>query len=477
MAGVGLELRSSYQERKSFLGLFRVFGYAASLAGGPWLVTIIAVALLCIMGLKKYSWGELTVFTASAMYAFAGSILLTAPLLLPLGRFLADQSFVGRMDQRRMLLAVEAALWPAGLLLGFGGAWYFLPDTLSNPLVYRVSAALLTAALSALWPVIVYLDFRRKFAHPFYAFILGSMVALAAGYLAETYFGASGFMAGYTLGVYIIYGILLAAALERSALPARTWEQEMPYLRSSARKFAALAWTGLFYNLGIWADKFVFWYFAGAPVAPDARLRVHHTYDIATFMAYLVMIPGIAYFLLVVESSFYKEFRKYLSSVESDPYNAVEAGRKTLVGRMNRQVYYLLELQFLLTVAAAFIGPAVFRTMGLNEQGIPIYRVLIWAASLQVMLWVDVLLLFYFEFRVEAVAVALFFCISNAALSWLSLAAPGLTPGWGYLASVFFSVLLGFALLQERLKDLHRHIFHLHVVQPPPPPEAAAPRP
>ncbi len=468
MAGVGIELQASFLKRRSYLRLLKIFGYATSLAGGPWLVASITVALLCVFGIKQYSWHEMTLFAVVVMYAFAGSVLFVSPFALSFGRYLADQTFVGRLNQRRMFLLLEAVIVPLAAVTGYFAARHFLPDSVVHASAYRLLAAALFTFLAGLWPVMTYLDFRRRLSHPMIAFVAGSLAALASSWWFRRYLDSTGYMAGFTLGMGLIYAALFFSALHRPVGAARDLKAEKPYLEAARPKFAALILIGVFYNLGIWMDKFVIWSTRGTVVWPESPLRVLHVYDIATFMAYLLLIPGIAYFLLVVESSFYEKFREYLAGLESDPYHEVEEKRAGLVRGLFRQAAYLAELQAILTVIAFFIGPALFRTLGLPAEGVPIYRVLIWAASFQVMLWMGILLLLYFEFRREALLAAVGFCFANTVLTYASLNSPGWVLGWGYALSALAAGVFSLWALHVRLKDLHRHIFRLHFVEPPP---------
>lgn len=62
--------------------------------------------------------------------------------------------------------------------------------------------------------------------------------------------------------------------------------------------------TGLFYNLGIWVDKFIFWLHPVTGSTVIGPLRASLVYDLPVFLAYLAIIPGMAVFLVRMETDF-----------------------------------------------------------------------------------------------------------------------------------------------------------------------------
>ncbi|MFS9669432.1 exopolysaccharide Pel transporter PelG, partial [Klebsiella pneumoniae] len=72
------------------------------------------------------------------------------------------------------------------------------------------------------------------------------------------------------------------------------------------RRFAypSLMLIGLLYNLGIWLDKFMFWYAPGTGQQVFGPLNASVIYDIPVFLAYLGIIPGMAVFLVRIETDF-----------------------------------------------------------------------------------------------------------------------------------------------------------------------------
>ena len=71
------------------------------------------------------------------------------------------------------------------------------------------------------------------------------------------------------------------------------------------------------HNLGIWADKFMFWYFPPTSDAIIGGLRASLIYDLPVFLSYLSIIPGMAVFLVRIETDFVEFYDKFYDAVRS----------------------------------------------------------------------------------------------------------------------------------------------------------------
>src|SRR5581483_10055819 len=104
---------------------------------------------------------------------------------------------------------------------------------------------------------------------------------------------------------------------------------------------------------------------------------------------------------------------------------------------LRRRVNNLFELEVVIAALGLLIGSFVLRRLGLNDATVHIFQILIGAAFFQVLFWITLILLLYFEFRWAALVNTLLFVGLNLALTAANQrwgAAWGY--GWGYLASV-----------------------------------------
>src|SRR5256885_16289915 len=74
--------------------------------------------------------------------------------------------------------------------------------------------------------------------------------------------------------------------------------------------FPALIGIGVLYNLGIWIDKFMFWYYPPTSQQIIGGLRASPIFDLPGFLSYLSIIPGMAGFPGGPGTHFVEEYDK-----------------------------------------------------------------------------------------------------------------------------------------------------------------------
>jgi uncharacterized membrane protein len=102
----------------------------------------------------------------------------------------------------------------------------------------------------------------------------------------------------------------------------------------------------------------------------------------------------------------------------------------------------------------------------MDENTVGIFRVLVGAAFFQVLFWIHLILLLYFEFRGRALAMVVLFTAANAGLTWVNAVhTPWLGYGWGYLAAIAASTLVSWLTLRNGVANLNRHIFFINAAR------------
>ncbi len=460
MAGIGLELKR-LQRGSSYVTVARVFGYSLALSVGPWLATIFAVGFVSLIGQRFLGLPDMVFFTSTVMYIFAGSLLATGPLFMVFSRYLADRSFLGHMDQRRALAMVQLILVPLSLVIGMMGARHFFPVELGNSWLYQVATAILFASLTGAWCSLAYLDFQKRYATSFFVFAGGCIVSVILAFILR-HQGLDGLLSGFAGGLLLAFVGLLIASMRKPEGASEIEPFSPTFLFSYGKTFSSLAAIGFLYNLGTWIDKFLLWHITGH-IVDGSRMRIFPPYDIATFLSYLIMMPAISYFLVMVETRFYYDYRDYLEHLERSSLRLVEEQRDELWKNLKRHMNNLFELELVVGVVGLFIGSFLLRRLGLDETTVNIFRVLIGAAFFQVLFWIHLILLLYFEFRLRALGMAVLFFVLNTGLTWLNATqAPWLGFGWGYLAAIAICTVASWLVLRNGIANLSRHIFFIN---------------
>ncbi|MCC5731022.1 exopolysaccharide Pel transporter PelG, partial [Klebsiella pneumoniae] len=113
--------------------------------------------------------------------------------------------------------------------------------------------------------------------------------------------GLEGLLGAFVLGHFVLLagmGLLVGKAVP----PARR-VISFDFLQPD-KLYPSLVAVGLLYNLGIWADKFMFWFFPPTSQPIIGHLRASLIYDLPVFLSYLSIIPSMAVFLVRIETDF-----------------------------------------------------------------------------------------------------------------------------------------------------------------------------
>ena len=227
--------------------------------------------------------------------------------------------------------------------------------------------------------------------------------------------------------------------------------------------FPSLALTGLLYNLAIWADKFIFWFNPQTSIEIITPLRGSPIYDLPIFLAYLSIIPGMAVFLLRMETDFVEQYTKFYAAINGGaPLNVILPIYEEMILTIRRGFVEIFKVQGMTIVILLAVGDQLLAWVGIS----PFYRVLLnidlVAVGVQVLLLAVLNVLFYFDYRKEALYLCLLCLTSNIGFTLLSQYLGPAFYGYGFALSVVLTTLIGMAIVSRKLKRLVYETFMLH---------------
>ena len=446
MAGIGFELRKLL-EKDNFMGDMRAFLYAALLSSGPWLLSITCLGVLTALnptGQDVDTDGE--IFRTTVVYVFAYSLIFVGFFQLVLTRYLADQLYLKADDAMLpAFVAVAALVLVGGLGVGFA---VFSPGPL--PWTYKALAIILFDVVCLLWLTMIMLSAVKDYNNIVIGFAVGSILSVAGVWALEPLLGLHGRILGYLLGLVVSVFWFLAIILSEFDQYTVMRRDVLPYFK----KYWDLALIGFIFNLGIWADKFVFWH------APDARLIVtplvvHDFYEGPVFISYLSIVPALAVFLVKVETGFYEHYRRYYQCItEKRPLAALLEEKAAMAGMLKASIREMFIIQGGITALCIVFAPEIIAFGKLSPTQVPLLRISFVGSFLQALMSLTVIILFYFDLRRRVLAVTGCYFLLNAGLSAASIFLGFPFYGYGYCYACFISLLLGFYLLVKTIQDL-----------------------
>ncbi len=445
MAGIGFELRKMLR-RDSYLAEMSAYLYAAMVSSGPWLMSVLCLAVLGLYSYSGFSRLEQDIFRTTIVYVYAFTLIYVGFIQLVVTRYLADRFYLN--DERITLTAFYTSALialAAGTVICGTALWFFeLTST------YKIIALILFLIVAMIWLAMIFLSAVKDFRSIVQAFAVGTTVSVGGAFFFYPIMGLEGYLLGYTVGQALIFFWLLARLLAEFP-PARVWDSAM--LRYFV-KYWELALIGMLFNLAIWIDKMLFW------IAPDSRLivpylRTHDLYEGPIFFAYLTIVPSLAIFLVKVETKFYEHYHDYFAKIVSKKeLSSVIKEKQGMIIMLKESLREILIVQGSLTLLCLLMAPDFITMVGLSPLQKPLLQIALVGALLQVLLSVAVIILFYFDLRKEVLAVTLVFLFTNAGLTWLTIKLGFTFYGYGYCYSCFISLMFSFYIVSRSVRDL-----------------------
>ena len=455
MAGIGFRLRE-LTKTDTWSGLTLAYGFAGVIGSGPWVLSIVGILLIGILNTENlttpYHVGQ---FQISVTYLMAGSLILTSPLQLMITRFIADRLY--EKQDKNVLPNLTGAIF---IVIAASGtvAGLCIVSLFTESVLYRLLMLCGAVILSTIWIVVIVLSGLKAYGAILLAFFVGyGITVLAAMHLGE--FGLEGLLSGFVLGHAILLFMLLVVVFHSYSSEKLI---AFDFLKRS-QIFPSLALTGLLYNLAIWADKFIFWFNPQTSIEIITPLRGSPIYDLPIFLAYLSIIPGMAVFLLRMETDFVEQYTKFYAAINGGaPLNVILPIYEEMILTIRRGFIEIFKVQGMTIVILLAVGDQLLAWVGIS----PFYRVLLnidlVAVGVQVLLLAVLYVLFYFDYRKEALYLCLLCLTSNIGFTLLSQYLGPAFYGYGFALSVVLTTLIGMAIVSRKLKRLVYETFMLH---------------
>ncbi len=452
MAGIGFGLRARLDD-DSFTSTFSAYGYAGIIGAGPWVLSILGVMLVGVLAvLGGVGHAEIERFTTSVTWLMASSLILTGPLQLVFTRWVADRTWEGRdavvnPNLLGALTLVSAASLGIGTLLALA--------LFDEPLAYELLMVANLAALSNVWIVVIFAAGLRRFGLVLGAFALGYASMIGACWWLLPH-GLPGLLTGLLLGHAVLLFALLAAVVPMHPLRAAP---AAAFLRRDA-VFPSLVAVGLGYNLGIWVDKLLFWFHPATSHAVVGPLRGSLIYDLPIFLAYLAVIPGMAVFVLRIETDFAEAHGRFYEAVRGGSTLAeIESRGDRMVRAVRDGLFQICRVQGATVLAMVLLGPRIVAWLGISPGHVQLYYIDLVGVAAQVLVLAVLNVLFYLDRRDDALALVALMLGSNALLTWATLELGPSWYGYGFGVAMALTAFAGLALLSRRLDRIELATF------------------
>ncbi|MBI5208766.1 MAG: exopolysaccharide Pel transporter PelG [Elusimicrobia bacterium] len=450
MAGIGFKLQKLLSG-DDYSSTLKAYGFSTVITAGPFLMTVFLVLFVQYISVGNLTDRGMAYLQSLITYCYAFSLVTVGVSYLVVTRYVADEYYRGHVTS---FSATFFSVFTLNML--FWGPWVFWYFAgLGVGWGMRLNAFLLYAFAVGIWLAMIFLSCAHNFKAITRAFLWGTGASMVASFLWGRLQGLPGYFGGFVLGQGVVFlGLSLSMLREFGYWEAQdhSWVR---YFRLHPR----LAATGFFFNLGIWADKFLFW---ASPQGEwlDPRLRYCWVYDSPMFFSYLSILPSMVYFFLQVETDFFFKYHDYYKGIQDQKSMAVlERRRQDIVRSLNYSLGRLVVFQGIISVFVVLVIPWITRWTGLQPLQMSVLRVGVYSSYMQAACLILINIILYFDHQQEALLVAGTFCLANAVLTHATLDMGLFSFGYGYGVACMLATGVGIYFLNERLRLLHYWTF------------------
>lgn len=454
MAGIGFELRKILS-KDSYTSTMRAYLYAGLISSGPWVLSIISVMLIGVLSLGAVLPETLIgQFLVTVTYLMATSLILTGGLQLFFTRFVSDRLFERRLD-----MILPNLLGILLLVTVFSGllAIVVLSLLFEQSFSYRLLVMANFVVLCNLWLVIIFLSGMKAYNRILGVMFLGYSLMVASAYLLR-FLNIDGLLLGLLIGHSSLLFIFLFDILRE--YPA---ERLVAFDFLKRRQvFISLLLTGLCYNLGIWIDKFIFWFNPTTSEAVIGPLRASILYDLPIFLAYLSIIPGMAVFLVRIETDFAEWYERVYDAIRGgETLQHIGWLKEQMILAIRQGLMEICKVQGLTLVLLFLLAPQLLSWLGISHYYLPLFYIDVIGVSIQVVFMALLNVFFYLDKRAIVLELCVLFVLANGALTLFSQMLGPTFFGYGFTLSLLLCVLLGLYRLNDALEDLEFETFML----------------
>lgn len=184
-------------------------------------------------------------------------------------------------------------------------------------------------------------------------------------------------------------------------------------------------------------------------------IRVFSNYDTPMFLAFMTIVPSMAFFLVQMETSFVKHYAAYYQGVRGRAdYFTLEEKKEGILKNLTDHFKKFVFFQGILSGFVILFIHAVAEAVHLNPLQTGIFRIGILGTFLQMGFLMILNILFYFDFQKEACAMTLLFAAANTFLTAVTLKIGLPAYGFGFASACFVTVAAGFFVMDAKIRDL-----------------------
>lgn len=458
MAGIGFELKRLFNKDGIIHSVFAGL-YATVVTIGPTIMVILTINLMYfLLPYVRIAWMQREVLSATILYVFIFSLIVSSPVNIILSRFCADkiymeeyESILPALDMGNLILAVFTAVTG----VPFGIAMYLKGGFSAG---YVLVSYLFYAGLVFTFYCMTFITLLKEYKKITYSFlfslILGILFSLAAVFWWN-FSVVNGILCALAISFNLI-AVLLMARIRNTFKKHNANNREV---LSYFKKYWKLFGANLLYTLGIYSHNFVFWFLSPYQVIVAKVFLMAPVYDMVTYLAMLSNLSILVIFVVNVETKFHTAYKAYCESIIGAAGKDIIKAKNKMIEVLRRELLYIIQTQMIINVCVFVLVIAFASNLGIGGRILTIYPVMSVAYMIIYLLQSLMIFQFYLDDAPGALLASLLFLLGTVAGSLLSVSFTPVFAGAGVLFGAFLGFSTAFFRIRHKLIHLDEHIY------------------
>ncbi|UTV30082.1 exopolysaccharide Pel transporter PelG [Photobacterium atrarenae] len=454
MAGIGFELRRIL-EKNTLLSVLEAYGLAGLISSGPWVISILALLTIGILSIGTvFPLYDLVQFLVLVTYLMAGSLIISGLFQLLLTRYISDLLFA--TEEHRIVPNLLGAMLITSVIAALlGGGVLHNADGLTPAVKLTVFTSLVL--LCNQWLIIIFLSGMKEYYRILntMAFSYGLMIVLSLTVPGLNLLGL--LLIFCSCQAIVTFSFLFFVIRDFPAKQLVSFDFLNP-----SKVFYSLMACGVLYNLGVWLDKFVFWFRDETSHIVVAHFRASYIYDLPIFVAYLAIIPGMAVFMLRMETDFAKACLKFYDAVRTGAtLGSIYLLKDKMVLACQQSIYEIFKVQGMTLALLLLWAEDILLALKLDLAYLHLLYADLIGVSLQVLVMSILNVMYYLDKRYAALILTALMAVSNFSLAHYSIDLGPTFYGYGFAITMLITTIVGLIMLNRQFNELEYQTFML----------------
>lgn len=454
MAGIGFELKRLFKKR-SIMSNFAGMLYSVFATIGHMLIIIVVLFVInLVMKIKGFGEMNKELFSAIVLYAFIFSLTFTSGIAMVVSRYIADKMF--KEQEEDIIPSMYGAVALSVMFSGIIGIVFYSFSKLD--FMINFAGFLLFMELGVVFILMVYVSAIKEYKYIANSFFAGSGVIIALVLIfsnTRIFWNVQWLLIAMDIGFFIMLAGIFISIKKFFVKKSNNYFDFLKYFQ----KYKMLFLINSFYTIGLYAHNFVMWYFSNLQTVTADIFVYAMDYDMSTFVAMLTIMPVTVMFVVRTETAFYDFYKEYLTCVRSGSLPQIEKARKEMIQCLGRELVFLIEVQFIISLFLIVIGIPALQTVGLSWITIDIFPFLAGGYYFSFLMFAIMTVLIYFQNYIDALKVAVAFAVLNTMFTYITTRLGVEYYGLGMIAAGLVCLVAGIERIVYTLNHINYMVF------------------